>query len=359
MSLPIRATRDDITAFSSYLTTKPTGATTAEAKAVLDSGRLDGRKVAALKTWGILDESSDRLRLTERGRLAAKDKGAHLSKVLLQVIKEIGPYAAIVERAAHRGEYTTSASDVAAHWHDHFKAEVSSADAILNDQALCFFQVAEGADLGKLTVGRKGSPTRFEFDADAVARFIEGSDDEHHAEVNGTNSAAVNGASSTHGLEAKEAGAQPASLSPAAAPVKNNRVFITHGKNKKILEQVKEIVSYGKFEAVVEMEHESTSKPVPDKVMAGMRSCAAAVIHVGSEGTLHDKDGNEVPQINGNVLIEIGAAMALYAGNFILLVEDGVKLPSNLQGLYEVRYQGNELSASATMKLLRAFNDFK
>lgn len=138
-----------------------------------------------------------------------------------------------------------------------------------------------------------------------------------------------------------------------------NRVFITHGKNKKILEQVKEIVKFGKFEPVVAQEHETVSKPVPQKVLDDMRTCQAGVIHVGVEGHLFDEKGNKVPQLNGNVLIEIGAAMALYKGNFVLLVEDGVILPSNLQGLYECRYKGDELGMEATMKLLKAFNDFK
>ena len=93
--------------------------------------------------------------------------------------------------------------------------------------------------------------------------------------------------------------------------------------------------------------------------MDDMRSCQAAVIHVSSEGVLKDKDGGEQALINGNVLIEIGAAMALYGKQFILLVEDGVKLPSNLQGLYECRYEGNELSGEATMKLLKSFNEFR
>lgn len=44
-----------------------------------------------------------------------------------------------------------------------------------------------------------------------------------------------------------------------------------------------------------------------------------------------------------NVLIEIGAAIVLYKRNFILLVEHGVVLLSNLQGLYEVRYDGGKL----------------
>lgn len=145
---------------------------------------------------------------------------------------------------------------------------------------------------------------------------------------------------------------------PPKAPQKGNRVFITHGKDKNILGQVKELVAYGKFEPIIAQERETAAKPVPDKVMDDMRSCQAAVIHVAIDEILKDSDGNDRPQINGNVLIEIGAAMALYGKNFILLVEEGVDLPSNLQGLYECRYKGNELSMTATMKLLKAFNDF-
>jgi predicted nucleotide-binding protein len=101
------------------------------------------------------------------------------------------------------------------------------------------------------------------------------------------------------------------------------------------------------------------AKPVPHKVLDEMRACDAAVIHVRIEQKVTDSAGNEVELVNQNVLIEIGAAMALYGHKFILLVEEGVVLPSNLQGLYECRYSGSELSMTAAMKLLKAFNDFK
>jgi hypothetical protein len=51
--------------------------------------------------------------------------------------------------------------------------------------------------------------------------------------------------------------------------------------------------------------------------------------------------------------------MALYGGNFILLVQKGVHLPSNLQGLYRCEYEGETLDYDATMKLLKAFNQFR
>ena len=350
MALPIRTTLADVDALCSYLITKPTGATMAEAKAVLDSKVLDGRKISALKFWALVDDASGKMVVTERGRLVGKDKQARRAEALLDVVREVPPYRSIVERAVHRGELSFSALEVAAHWHQHFKAEASSNDKILNDQAVCFFQIAEGADLGKLVVGRKGQPTRFEFDGTNARALVEGAAP--------SNVGASKQILDTNAEENEEEG--ESEINPVSAVGgRGNRVFITHGKNKKILEQVKELVSFGKFEPIVAQERETAAKPVPEKVMDEMRSCQAAVIHVGSEGYLLDSSGKQVPQINGNVLIEIGAAMALYGRNFILLVEDGVTLPSNLQGLYECRYSGDELNMPATMKLLKAFNEFK
>ena len=139
----------------------------------------------------------------------------------------------------------------------------------------------------------------------------------------------------------------------------NKRVFITHGSNREIVRQLKELLVFGEFEPVVSVERETTAKSVPDKVMDEMRGCGAAIVHVGVEQKFVEHTGREITVLNPNVLIEIGAAMALYGRKFILLVEDGVSLPSNLQGLYEVRYKGSRLEYESTMKLLKAFNDFK
>jgi predicted nucleotide-binding protein len=140
---------------------------------------------------------------------------------------------------------------------------------------------------------------------------------------------------------------------------RRRRVFITHGKNRELVEPVKKLLEYGELVPVVSVERQSVSKPVPEKFMDDMRSCGAAIIHVDADRTITDKDGNEHILLNPNVLIEIGASMAFYGRRFILLVKDGVKLPSNLQGLYEVRYAGETLDATATIKLLEAIKDIK
>jgi hypothetical protein len=162
--------------------------------------------------------------------------------------------------------------------------------------------------------------------------------------------------------EATKPPATPTAIIPQAAAAlaaKTNRVFISHGKQKAIVAQIKELLTFGSFDPVVSVEREATAISVPEKVFEDMRSCSAGVIHVGAEGKYLDPNGNELTKLNDNVLIEIGAAMALYGKKVILLVERGVTLPSNLQGLYRCDFEGDKLEYESTMKLLKTFSQFR
>jgi hypothetical protein len=353
MSLPTRTTMDDYKSIGKYLLNKPTGVFVSDARKVLDEKLLDKRKLLAFKSWKLISVENNKIKLTPTGRDALKDN-AHLSAISQSIIRQTEPYNAIIEWAAVRDEKVLTATDVAAHWHEHYPDDVSDSDDVLNEQAICFFQVAEAAGLGKVTVGRKGAPTRIELSLPKLSDFMKVPD-------SGEN----NNAGLTEEVEEfSDEFDSPIDEITTNKPTTESllrakgRVFITHGKNEKIVAQLKEIVTFGKFTPIVAEEHETISKPVPDKVMDDMRSCFAGIINVAGEQVFMDQSAQTQHKINENVLIEIGAAMALYGRNFILLVEKGVQLPSNLQGLYECRYEGEKLDGEATMKLLKAFNEF-
>ena len=138
------------------------------------------------------------------------------------------------------------------------------------------------------------------------------------------------------------------------------RVFISHGKNRVFIEPIKQFLEMVQLQHVVSVESSTVSQPITQKVMNDMRTSGAAIIHVDSEQKLIDPtDTKEVVVLNPNVMIEIGAAMALYGERYILLVRDGVKLPSNLQGLYEVRYKGDKLDSDEVIALLKSIHDMK
>ena len=339
MPLPVRTALADIEAICGYLITKPAGATPPEVAAMLDEKALDRRKLSAMKFWGLVADTGAKLRLSERGLRVARDNGAHRAEALREVVASTAPYGAVIAHAVRRNASVIMAAEVAAHWHQHFGAGAHL--GLLNHQTVCFFRVAEGADLGRLVVGRKGQQTRFELAESNARAFVEGA------------SIAIARAGAAGGEEAVP---RRDDIGPNPEKAGGSRVFITHGKNTKITEQVKELVAFGKFEPIVAEVREDCAKPFPHDPMAEMRGCDTAVIHIGVDVLVFDADRQ--PQISGDVLIEIGAAMALYGRDFVLLVEEGIDLPSNLQGLCECRYSGDELNMAATMRLFKAFNDF-
>lgn len=140
-----------------------------------------------------------------------------------------------------------------------------------------------------------------------------------------------------------------------AAKLANRRVFISHGRNIEIVEQVKTLLSLADFEYEIAVESETTAVPVPEKVREGMRRCGAAIICVTPELTEDQKH----PSINQNVLIEIGAAFVLYDKRVVLLWDKAVPVPSNLQGLYRCEINGGEISWTAGTKLLSVLKDLK
>lgn len=146
------------------------------------------------------------------------------------------------------------------------------------------------------------------------------------------------------------------------SPFKNEKphIFISHGKNNAtIIGQLKELLNYGQMEPIISVERETTAIPVPDKVFDDMRSCDAGIIHIDLEEVPYGDSGQTFSRLNENVLIEIGAAIALYGKRVVLLCKKDTPLPSNLQGLYRCEYEGNQLDYSSTMKLLKTMQELR
>jgi len=140
--------------------------------------------------------------------------------------------------------------------------------------------------------------------------------------------------------------------------VKVPRVFISHSKNKKILENMKQTLNFGKFDYRVAEEKETLSMPLSDKVFGLMQECNCAIINVSAD---QEKKQGETYSINENVLIEIGAAFLHYDRRVLLVIDQRLKekLPSILQGITAIFYEGQELSLNDGMKLMKVLDEFR
>lgn len=352
MALPVKTTVEDIEVICNYLSTKPTGATVKEAKGIIDAKHLDPRKVSALKAWNLIEEVGGKLKVTTAGRSHARGSKEERQKSLRRVVETCTPYSAIVERAAHRPqEESVNAVDVASHWHEHFSGEVGQSDETLNDQAICFLNVAQGAGLGTLILGRKGNPTRFDWDRPTVAGFIgDHADGETEGEeVQAREEQDDMGVASDSG---SGAGTKPAADAGQGTvvqdkPVLGQAIFLAHGKNKTALDQLKKILSQFNIPFKVAVDEPNLGRPISSKVRETMQLCNCAILIFTADEKFIDKDSNEIWRPSENVVYELGACSYLYGDRVVIIKEDKVLFPSNFQNIGYISFSDGGLDAKA------------
>lgn len=342
---------DDVAAIVSYLRTKPTGATLAEARAALRTQVLDGRKLSTYRVWGFVEKTGDRMKLAELGwELARNPESAEA--VFRQVVAVKKAYSSVLEWAYHQKLPSISTVDVAHHWHEHHVEEAGTLNEnTLKDAAVCFFNLGEAAGLGKIVLGRrKENPTRLALDEVELRAFVD------NVPADGTVSGLVDDEETFPTLTEDEATPE-VTEPPLIHDPHADSVFITHSGNMEMVAQVETLLSLADLNPVVAEKEETHAIPVPQKVLNAMHKCAAGIMIVTADDTNRDQDG--VYALNHNVSIEIGAAFVLYEGKIVLLWDKRVPVPSNLQGLYRCEFEGDELSLGAGMKLMQTVKSFR
>jgi predicted nucleotide-binding protein len=364
LALPIKTVIEDIEKVCSFLAKKQTGATAKEARAVIDAKHLDARKLSALRGWGFIEDVGDKMKLTPRGREYVRGTREEQQAVLRQIVQTSPPYSAIVERAAHRGEESISSVDVGAHWHDHFGEDVGKADVTLNDQAITFFNVAQGAGLGVFTIGRRGSPTRMEWDQKALAIYNgassepaadevdddqeEKAPDESRVEIKPKATGDANGKPQTPATGERHTAQLPL----------GQAIFLAHGRNKAPLEQLQKILRQFNVPFKLAVEEPNLGRPIGVKVREVMHQCNCAILIFTADECLFDKDGKEVWRPSENVGHELGACSFLYDNRIVILKEDKIAFPTNYRELGYISFSADTGLEAKSMDVLKELIGF-
>lgn len=344
MALPIRATLDDIAQTCAYLASKPTGATLKDISSVVGEKLADARRISALQTWGLIEaQDGGRYKVTEDGRRSAKSD-ADRSEVLQAVIRRMTPYLAVVERAAHRREDALTSNEVGAHWHGHYKAEASDSEEMLKAQAIAFFQIAEGAGLETMIIGRRGAETRFSFNSDALAAFV-GAPPQPKTEAR-AESAPVNAGGTGLADDARHVVDGAAHL-PVSKKTLGQGIFIAHGKNKKPLEQLKKVLEQFRIPYKIATEEPNLGRPISGKIREIMEACNCAILIFTADEEFKNAKGEVIWRPSENVVYELGASGYLYDNRLVIMKEESVTFPSNFRDIGYIAFEKDQLEAKA------------
>lgn len=360
-SLPILASAEDLLGVVGFFKTKVTGCTIEDAKAIIDKKLLDPRKISAYVTWGVLARDGEKLKLTDLGKEFSRANDNSLPELFSRILKSIDQYHCALEWLFYRKDYQQITNvEIASYWYETKKFGMEAInDNTLKDMAVCFFRICEAAKIGTLFIGRRGQSTRLDLNRDLLGQYIGNSaltSSISKANDEGEELESVDNATESVSVESQS---EQVPVAPQSINVDNSKIkiFISHGKNMDLVEQIKTLIELANLEYEVVVERESAAIPIPEKVFGAMRRCNSAVICVSADENNKKEDSSY--GINQNVLIEIGSAFVLYDKRVILVWDKRIEVPSNLQGLYRCEFTGDELSWGTGIKLMKALNEFK
>jgi predicted nucleotide-binding protein len=143
----------------------------------------------------------------------------------------------------------------------------------------------------------------------------------------------------------------------SSSEVARNAIFVGHGKNKRPLEQLKQILDQYRIPHKIAVDEANKGRPISQKVADLMKECGAGILIFTADEEFKDETGNMVWKPSENVVFELGAASVLYGGKIIIFKEEIVDFPTNYRDIGYITFEKDSLSAK-TNELFRELISF-
>ena len=170
--LPISTSAEDIRDFVQYLRRKSAGVVAAEE---LDRARrrlFDERRLQTYQSLGITEEDDGLLTLTPLGWELARRLEPEIEG-FRQLLKRVPPYLAAVRWMHERTLEVVTSTDLLAFWSAVYDLDEKHDPEAMRGAVTSFFSLCEAAELGTLTLGKRGHTTRLRVDHEELTRFFE------------------------------------------------------------------------------------------------------------------------------------------------------------------------------------------
>jgi hypothetical protein len=345
-TLPLLATASDLREVVRFLRKRPAGTGIVEAMEVTKKQMLDPRKIAAYEAWGLVTRDRDRLSLSAFGCEIAELLQPEI-QAFRAVLNRSPLYRQTLEWISRHCRDLVTHDEVIAAWRQEFAAVTDhTSEKNIRGNVVTFFHLCHAADLGTLTIGKRGQPSRLRVDHDELADCL-------LAEPAPSADLRPAPAQRTASAQAKLF-SLPVPLAPACA-VDNLRVLVIHSDATEISGQVRASLELTEHECLIVARNDAPGLPISDALAEAMRSCAAGIIVIGESDCVMNEAGSLAPR--PQALFEISAACVLYGRRVILLCEHRVTLPPELAGISRCDFDGRQLSWESGLALMKTIRE--
>ena len=345
-ALPTLATPSDVREAVRYLMKKPEGVSVAEALEDAKRRAFEPRKVAAYVSWGLVERRGSRVALTDAGREFAR-RLAPEAEAYRDLLWTEPVYRAALEWMHRQQAELVTHSDLSAFLagRPDLLGGAGGDGKSLEGGVVCFFHLCQAAELGTVTIGKRGQPARLRVEREELSAWVaRGRKAAAAGRACLKSLGAAEGVREETGSDERGAGQSREACAGGAAL----RLYVSGGGGAaRVVGELRRVLELLEVESrVCERAGEAAGNvPFAEEAAGLMRGCDAALLVV----TREDCEG-----AGRGVLVEAGAAYVLYAGRVVILHEEGLELPGALGELPRFAFRRGGLDWEAGVGLLGA-----
>ena len=340
-NLPILATANDVRELVQFLKKRPSGVCISDISQPIKKRVFYHPKVAAYEYWGIISKRGEHLKLSPLGWKFAESLEPE-AQIYRKLLAQTAPYRAFLEELHRQQVDVITHADVAQYWLEHHPGAVILREGVVaSGPVVCFFHLCQAAELGTMTIGKRGQPARLRILRDELRTYLE----------------------QTPWFDADNAPYSLAAVHEQTnlntfSGLQRSRIYIS-APNEHIAfaKQISEILELNDIDSeIVSRDGSRESDIVSEKALTALRRCHAAIIIVPNGN--HTEDLAAHAAVGERILNEISAAFVLYERRVVLLSDASTPLPANLEDLECCTYDGVSPTWNTCIELLKVIKGF-
>ena len=306
-NLPLSATPDDLRNIIRFLKQRPDGVSIIEALGEVKKRLLDASKIAAYEQWGIISRQGDWLKLSSLGWEFSRKLGleADLFRIILD---QLEAYRAMLEHACLQHLSLITHDDVVKYWRVYHPNSLDwQSPKNVESAVVSFLHLCQSAELGTLTIGKRGQPARLSVDFDELEIYLKNSRNEIPEVAN-------------------EVSFSPKrSLTTVVRANEKTRVYLSVREFSKEFVHLKEFLEVLGFECQIADRLRQHNDQLSEKSFDSLKTCSTGIIVITASDCSADVAGNLI--LSPEIQMEVSATYLLYDRRVILLRENGIDVP--------------------------------
>ncbi len=316
--MPILATPNDLRDLIRFLKQKPDGVSIVEALSEVKKRILELEKIQAYERWGIIIVDGNRLQLSPLGWEFAQ-KLASEAASFCAVLDSIKPYRAMLEQAQKQQLNLLMEDDVAKFWRTAFPEFIQSlSPREIESGIVSFLHLCHAAELGSLTIGKRGQPARLRVELEALTAYL---------------------ASSQRFAPTLAAIAPPLNHKNDGSKI---RVSISLSADNSFVTPLLKLFALLQIEGEIIRRAQQETLLNSARNFAALRSCDAGVLVLTLADTVQTQKGEF--ELTPEAQMEISAAYLFYDRKIVLLQDARIQLPASWQGIRRCEFGENGIS---------------